>query len=577
MALNKRVLKDVGEAVKNLYKEIGVYIAPEENNFHNVHFVLPGPEDTPYEGGLYHGMILLNNDHPLKPPNMYMFTPSGRFTPEAYPVKGSRGICTTSTSYHPDTWTPMNTIENILVAFMSLMVQKYDGGVGGMSSTDVQTRAYAKKSIDHLKNDPIIQELFPELYISLMENTYKPVKLAELSNNMNAAKVIEEAKSVVVEPKVKVEKIKSIEPELGTTAKEPCDDIFSEEAQPKKKPVLRKNELDFDDSFSIDENSTTDIDDFANEIKSTKIKKETKKNSKSKPKKTIESDIDSDFDSNSGFSSDEKRVVTKKPANKVSKKAIESDIDDVDDLDSDSGPEFFDNDSSESDIPKKTHVKSKKLLDSDSNSDSDSSLVKSNKPKAKSKTTKTMPKKKQVESEPPKKKSSKTLSKKKQISSESESDPEPPKKKPSKNTKVTSSKRKLESESESESESEVDDSPKRKPSKKPVTKQAPKKTVKKPVAKKSDSDSSPSESESESSPDIPRKPIVNKGKAKETPKKKAAPKKKTIVKKVSDSEDDSDSYSSDTSEEPIKKKPIKKPSKPSKSATKLASTKKKSK
>ena len=179
--IHKRVITDIQSGVKNLKREFGIYICPEEDNYYMVHFILPGPEDTPYEGGLYHGMIRLNNNHPFGAPNIHMITPSGRFIPESYPIpSGSRGICTTATAFHPETWTPVNNIETVLKGFISLMCDPFDGGVGGMKSTDDQTRKFAKASIDSIKSELIIRKLFPELYESLTDGTYQPIKLGKL-------------------------------------------------------------------------------------------------------------------------------------------------------------------------------------------------------------------------------------------------------------------------------------------------------------------------------------------------------------------------------------------------------------
>jgi hypothetical protein len=44
-----------------------------------LHYALRGPVDTPYEGGVYHGLLKFPDDYPLKPPGIIMLTPSGRF------------------------------------------------------------------------------------------------------------------------------------------------------------------------------------------------------------------------------------------------------------------------------------------------------------------------------------------------------------------------------------------------------------------------------------------------------------------------------------------------------------------
>ena len=173
-SVNKRVLKDIKEGRKNLKKEFGIYLAPEENDMYNVHFILPGPVDTPFEGGLYHGMIRLNPEHPIKPPNIHMITPNGRFAYESYPIKNSRGICTNYTAFHPDNWTPVCNIEIILKGFISLMCDKYDGGIGSIDTSNSIKKELAKSSIYHLLQDPIVKELFPDLYNKLLKKKTKP-------------------------------------------------------------------------------------------------------------------------------------------------------------------------------------------------------------------------------------------------------------------------------------------------------------------------------------------------------------------------------------------------------------------
>ena len=43
------------------------------------HYVVRGPEDSPYVGGYYHGKLVFPREFPFKPPSIYMFTPNGRF------------------------------------------------------------------------------------------------------------------------------------------------------------------------------------------------------------------------------------------------------------------------------------------------------------------------------------------------------------------------------------------------------------------------------------------------------------------------------------------------------------------
>ena len=43
------------------------------------HFVLLGGNGTSFEGGMYHGRIMLDNEYPMKPPRIFFYTESGRF------------------------------------------------------------------------------------------------------------------------------------------------------------------------------------------------------------------------------------------------------------------------------------------------------------------------------------------------------------------------------------------------------------------------------------------------------------------------------------------------------------------
>lgn len=52
---------------------------PLPNNILEWHYVVKGPEDSPYYGGYYHGTLLFPREFPFKPPSIYMLTPNGRF------------------------------------------------------------------------------------------------------------------------------------------------------------------------------------------------------------------------------------------------------------------------------------------------------------------------------------------------------------------------------------------------------------------------------------------------------------------------------------------------------------------
>lgn len=157
----KRVLRDIEVGRANLPK-LGMHIAPLEENLRDIHFLMPGPTETPYAGGLYHGLLRLSDDHPSRPVTLHMFTPSGRFVVSDQPVpKTSRGICTTNTVYHENSWTPLNTIENVLIGFQSFMAEDPDCGIGSIKDSKEKRQKFATASLEHLKkHDQVACSMF---------------------------------------------------------------------------------------------------------------------------------------------------------------------------------------------------------------------------------------------------------------------------------------------------------------------------------------------------------------------------------------------------------------------------------
>jgi hypothetical protein len=59
--------------------DAGIRLGPVSRSMLEWHFSFMGPPGTDYEGGVYHGRVLLHNDYPLRAPRVQMLTPSGRF------------------------------------------------------------------------------------------------------------------------------------------------------------------------------------------------------------------------------------------------------------------------------------------------------------------------------------------------------------------------------------------------------------------------------------------------------------------------------------------------------------------
>lgn len=312
--VHKRVLKDVADAIRDLPPR-GIYVAVEEENYYNVHFVVPGPPNSPFEGGMYHGMIRLNTDHPHKPPNLYMFTQSGRFSTWSLPIgPNDRGICTNFSAFHPEEWTPMRNIDNILTGFLSMFCDFNDHGVGGITNTpESKIKQLAKESINKLIESPYIKKLFPELYNKLTSTSSQNKKSAdtiEINTESSEEEPIKKTNKKLIKKISKVSESddsaeeKPVKKSVKKAAKKTAKKVsrvskVSEAEEPVKKPIKKPSK-----KVSVsDSDSSAESDDS---IKEEPVKKSNKKTAK-KVSKVSDSDDTTESD---------EEVPIKKPVKK---------------------------------------------------------------------------------------------------------------------------------------------------------------------------------------------------------------------------------------------------------------------
>ncbi|CAG8827945.1 7051_t:CDS:2, partial [Gigaspora margarita] len=133
----KRLLQEARELQQDICCD---YTAqPLEDNLFEWHFVIRGPDGTEFEGGRYHGRILLPSEYPFKPPNLMLLTPNGRF-------ELNKKICLSITGYHPEYWLPAWGIRTVLLGLIGFLTTKANGAIGGIDYTEAERRLLARKS-----------------------------------------------------------------------------------------------------------------------------------------------------------------------------------------------------------------------------------------------------------------------------------------------------------------------------------------------------------------------------------------------------------------------------------------------
>jgi ubiquitin-conjugating enzyme E2 Z len=84
------------EAIKRIHSDIieakaltncGIFFVQDDNKCSDIDAVIFGPDDTPYEGGIFHFHLQFPNDYPWNPPHVQIMTTGGgtvRFNPNLY-------------------------------------------------------------------------------------------------------------------------------------------------------------------------------------------------------------------------------------------------------------------------------------------------------------------------------------------------------------------------------------------------------------------------------------------------------------------------------------------------------------
>jgi len=128
---------------------------PLPSNLLEWHYVVRGPDDSYYKGGLYHGKLVFPSEFPFKPPSIFMTTPNGRF-------KTDTRLCLSISDYHPDTWNPAWSVSTILTGLLSFMLER-SPTLGSVETSDWDKKQFAYKSLEFNLKSRVFCDLFPEL------------------------------------------------------------------------------------------------------------------------------------------------------------------------------------------------------------------------------------------------------------------------------------------------------------------------------------------------------------------------------------------------------------------------------
>lgn len=100
--------------------------------------------DGCYKGGEYILNIKLPSDYPFSPPVISCITPNGRFDTAI-------NICLSISHFHSESWSPLVTLEKIILSVISIFYDPSITGIGSILSSDGCKRSFANNSGEYNK------------------------------------------------------------------------------------------------------------------------------------------------------------------------------------------------------------------------------------------------------------------------------------------------------------------------------------------------------------------------------------------------------------------------------------------
>lgn len=135
----KRVLKEIRE--HELGNEQGFSLVYDGNCLQKFYAILRNMDGS-YEGGEYILEIKLPADYPFSPPVISCITPNGRF-------QTSVNICLSISHFHSESWSPLITLEKIILSVASIFYDNTISGVGSITSSEICKRQFANNSREY--------------------------------------------------------------------------------------------------------------------------------------------------------------------------------------------------------------------------------------------------------------------------------------------------------------------------------------------------------------------------------------------------------------------------------------------
>jgi len=134
----KRVMREIKDLRSRTISERGFGLSFDERDMQTFFAIVKSPGGD-FEGGEYLLRIKLPDTYPYQPPVICCETPNGRFEP-------GTNICLNISHFHSETWSPLLTLEKIILSVMSVFQDESVSGIGSIRTSAEEKKRLADQS-----------------------------------------------------------------------------------------------------------------------------------------------------------------------------------------------------------------------------------------------------------------------------------------------------------------------------------------------------------------------------------------------------------------------------------------------
>ena len=192
--INKRLLKDVANILKNPLNNEGIYYKHDETNAYKGYAMIIGPSESLYRYGYYFFNFEFPQEYPFVPPKVYYLTNDGstRFNPNLY--RNGKVCISILNTWKGEQWTSCQSIRSVLLTLLSLFHNKPLLNEPGITESNSNFKKY-NKIIQHQNIKVAILKVIKKEILAPTTRFWNNIEKNILDNEKNITEYLNKLQS----------------------------------------------------------------------------------------------------------------------------------------------------------------------------------------------------------------------------------------------------------------------------------------------------------------------------------------------------------------------------------------------